>query len=450
MSLATQYGITVLGAVTPTRGTVAREQWEKPRFIVAARRWAVCRHDRISVVACSLLLGCLTTVADTIVPYSEGTTYATRSEEHCDPLHTQGGSLQVPDAYDAGSVCGTRYLLKVDGEVRLNASSLPVVPAPMSGVRHYGQDAFPWEYEVDSASDVHARGCDCSFDKQGNLATCRHPLGAILVHEAPLRPYSLEHVSDSEDVLVFGSEVRASRYQPSKVWTWRAGKVPEIKLAISTGDKSDVWERAGIGALAVALARIPQVVLASLPEGVTIVALPLQDWVTALAGDPNESYWADSKNATYQVQYAAGGAAVASDDALIALDYEDYWHFKAGQVEEVLIHEFGHLIDYHHDVTDRSGWWRQRYSDQSAQEAAGELRFVSTHAARNIREHFAESLKAWTALYAGNRRIAGWWTDAHPGCSMRDHIRHKARKEMGYWNARGRNALFGVTGAVLD
>ena len=356
----------------------------------------------------------------------------------CDPLATLGSEFWS-EAFDEEEVCG-RHL----------------IPEGLSGFRT----------NADLVMDTARKGgCHCTMveteeDTWSSQPPCYFEWGDEMQPGTPARGrHVLSPLGDAEismpSLTLYDGTYSAGYSTRGKVWEWSSTGWwrPVIRIEFLPGAYEEWAEPEVVKAMRYALDRIPNLVLYSLPPRVTL-KLAGEDSLggaAALAVGTSESAWSPFDPEFAVLMEPRVVVDFVGSDSLV----------KDRRLEEVLIHEFAHILDFHHDVTsgDAYGdWWQARHDER-----AGWWEFVTRHAERNVRENFAETLLAWTALHSGRldyrlhrvRRkhmdgteeaIPAWYGEA---CTTQDYIPFKAPLEMEWWSARAREAALSASGRLF-
>ncbi len=206
---------------------------------------------------------------------------------------------------------------------------------------------------------------------------------------------------------------------------------PGILVRYVHGAYADMAERQCMTRyLATAIASIPLIVVRALPVGVVVN-------VDGSLGR-GEAFARKTSEGGYEI------------------DLEPFWFSTCQQrdwrdrqttpLEEVLIHEFAHVLDWKFGVTRHLGggkhhgrFWTKVHTQGKPDETA----FVTCYASKDEGEHFAESLGVWLAYRSG--AIGG---SANPARIQEDmYVWSKMCRELRWWDRQAVKAAASVHGA---
>lgn len=232
--------------------------------------------------------------------------------------------------------------------------------------------------------DIPEQGADVSIWDQG-----------FTEHSPARGRHSLTERHDGEYVLreIPGRGAHGPAHEAAvREWRWDGGNGlsglrPTIIIQLQEHEKADSLGLKRVEMLDGELRRIPAIILYSLPSEMRILI-----WF----GDDPEAY------ASLTVSKSPDNWRFDTHYAVVLNGHDDRYSEEGSQrhgYEELLIHEFAHVIDFHWGVTDilhRDFWESQQ------EKRGGDLtRFVSKKAGTEVRENFAETLKFWAVYYAG-------------------------------------------------
>ena len=219
--------------------------------------------------------------------------------------------------------------------------------------------------------------------------------------------------------------------------------------------------------IAESVAVLPQAVLASLPERVYLVLFdniynPNGEELSAAAAYPVHHGF--GVRYTVMLNVNRGWGVPLQDGYFFDREggtYEGLDYHRNFRFEELLLHEFAHLIDDLYQITngvywvndagtDRDGWRPNpvaRWWEFRQLERESPPEFVSDYAATNVSENFAETFVAWAVLRSG--RLNPYRRIGLDGCTVSEHIRTKMPLELDWWDRQGRRALFSTDGSLF-
>lgn len=230
-------------------------------------------------------------------------------------------------------------------------------------------------------------------------------------------------------------------------WLLRQHGGPDIHVRFEEGAFADpTVDACMVDTLGAAVSGIPAVVGRSLPANTHIVAERVNEvgtWTAAHYPDSGEyRVSVHPEHLNYGCIDSNGNECCRPGEPYGTRGLRGYHGFTS-HFEEVLIHEFAHVIDLRFNVThgeEHGDWWRE--VQETGREHSGS--FVSSHASTNRMENFAETFTAWLAYHSG--RLAPWHdpdSDDHY-----KHIRAKMCREMKWWDGQFARAAASPNGAL--
>ena len=301
--------------------------------------------------------------------------------------------------------------------------------------------------------------------------------------EAPMREFSLSE--SSQEIIVMPDWYGQNKF--GDVWVWTAPSVPGLSVHIrlpsmllqgQTGEDSRDPDKSRqpftqfqrtflVNLIGESLAVLPQAVLASLPPIVHLIVVDdlnsvrISDTRLAAAAVFPEHHATEDR---YSLLLSVKWATPIEGGFFFSPDYENHENYvgvayhREVRFEELLLHEFAHLIDDFYRVTSgqywliRDGfgrwvqspvarWWEFRQLERSERQE-----FVSGYAAINVKENFAETFTAWAILRSGRMNP---YTFVGNACTLGEHIRTKMPQELDWWERQGTRALFSVDGSLF-
>jgi len=221
---------------------------------------------------------------------------------------------------------------------------------------------------------------------------------------------------------------------------------PSITVRVEAGAYDGLAATAcALEVLRDALAGVPALVVKSLPS----------DTVIALERVHEVGRWGASKDVR--------GHVVSTHPASIfgrSLGYEPFSPETCprlvgalSNLEEILIHEFAHIIDYRFGLTlsgrgEHNDWWADVQTKGRPRSSGGPFdpyrkSFVSYHAAENRHENLAETFTAWLAYRTGKLDA-----DYHGRTEYADVVLSRMCRELAWWDAHALRAAASSDGAL--
>ena len=204
---------------------------------------------------------------------------------------------------------------------------------------------------------------------------------------------------------------------------------PDIVLKYVNGAYADLPERQCMTRkLTSAVAAVPLIVMRSLPHNVTVN-------IDGSLGQ-GEAF----------ARKTANGYEVDLEPFWIPHCRHDDWRDRqTTSLEEILVHEFAHLLDWRFGVTRHLGggehhgeFWTRVHTEGRPNDTA----FATCYMATDEGEHFAESLGVWLAYRAG--RLGGGGSPARIQEDM--YIQSKMCRELEWWDRQAIKAAANVHG----
>lgn len=225
-------------------------------------------------------------------------------------------------------------------------------------------------------------------------------------------------------------------------WLLRQHGGPDIHLRFEEGAFADPTVDACMAnTLETAVAGIPAVVTRSLPTNTHIVAEKVNDVGTWTATRLEHGEYRVSVHPDHLNYGCIGRGGVECCRPGQAYAYTGY----VSHFEEILIHEFAHVIDLHFSITHgelHGDWWK---AVQTTGRTHPTHSFVSVHAAKNVYENFAETMTAWLAYRSGRMEYS---IDDPDNTAYRDHMNAKMCREMEWWDDQMMKAAASPNGTL--
>lgn len=244
-----------------------------------------------------------------------------------------------------------------------------------------------------------------------------------------------------------------------ETWRWDSQywKRPVIDIEFIEGVIPARNRKFFLDMIVYALERVPNLILYSLPPRVHLKIVETSK-AAAYTVPPVNGSWRPNKP-----QYAV----------FISADYlRGSWVRSGGKkwmrvtatLDELLIHEFAHLLDFQWDITrlwrddlppsgDREDtlpsevrrYWRKQYRDRLY-----ETDFISEYASTERWEHFAETLVAWAAFHSGRLDWRLYNDSAiNRRCTSKQYINSKARSEILWLDQAAKAAAVSASGRLF-
>ena len=307
------------------------------------------------------------------------------------------------------------------------------------------------------------------------------PSAAVIA--APLRDFTLN--GPEPKTIVLPDALGYSAF--GDTWHWSAPSVPGLTIHISLPDPlrqgtaydgdanplarqpfNDAQRALLAHLVGESVAVLPQVALASLPPAVHLVLLDnlystgISGEEVAMTSSYPEHYASDDRYAVLLNVANGWGVPIEGGHFFDSDPYGGLDYHREVRFEELLLHEFAHLIDDFYRITMGVYWvddggttndgWRPnpvaRWWEFRQLERENTQEFVTNYAATNVQENFAETFVAWAALRSG--RLNPYRYIGNESCTVPDHINSKMPLELEWWDRQGTSALFSVDGALFE